>query len=531
MKRAIVAALPALAVALTGIAWRQYEVHRFLNCDEGVFSAIADKILAGGIPYRDGWEIKGPLLYYWYAGAYKLFGHDLIALRLGAAVWVLLTQLALYGTVARLYDWRAGCWAGVSYAALTALGEGQSANAELLMVLPIAASMYCGVRAAQEDRLSWWALAGVLAGLGALVKQVAVLDAAGLAAFILVIYLWTERPRRWARAARALALLSLGIAAPLLLTCTFFWARGAWTDFLNAFLLFNFRYVGSVPMARFASDGVWRLARGTVIELGGIPLLALAGAAGVMGWAREARLSEGDRRDPRAVLRLLLVFWALSSVAGVSLGRRFLAHYFVELMPPTAALAGPMIAQLMARWRVSGWRDERNLFSLACALLPLTLMACKLQVTVASLGEATRSPRYRTESRSLGEHLRDVTGPDDSLWVWGFDAEVYYWAQRRCASRHVMSAALVGLTPGSDDNMPSRSLGRAVPGSWEALERDLARDPPAYIVDAQEGGSPRLFTAYPPESFPRLMAILTKQYEPPTRYGVYRLYRRRANQR
>ncbi|MDP9349243.1 MAG: hypothetical protein M3P24_08905, partial [Gemmatimonadota bacterium] len=43
---------------------------------------MADVILAGGLPYRDAWEVKGPLAYYLVALGNLAFGRNYWGIRL-----------------------------------------------------------------------------------------------------------------------------------------------------------------------------------------------------------------------------------------------------------------------------------------------------------------------------------------------------------------------------------------------------------------------------------------------------------------
>ena len=45
--------------------------------DQGILAWAGDVIHQGGMPYRDAWDIKGPLAYYLYALAQWLFGKNL----------------------------------------------------------------------------------------------------------------------------------------------------------------------------------------------------------------------------------------------------------------------------------------------------------------------------------------------------------------------------------------------------------------------------------------------------------------------
>ena len=50
--------------------------------DQGVFATIAGTILAGGMPYRDAWDIHPPGVYLAFAFSEWLFGHRMVAPRI-----------------------------------------------------------------------------------------------------------------------------------------------------------------------------------------------------------------------------------------------------------------------------------------------------------------------------------------------------------------------------------------------------------------------------------------------------------------
>src|SRR5688572_6502799 len=61
--------------------------------DEGMYAAIGQLILAGDLPYRDGFDNKPPLIFGWYALSFLIFGEHVWAPRLVAAVLVSTTTL------------------------------------------------------------------------------------------------------------------------------------------------------------------------------------------------------------------------------------------------------------------------------------------------------------------------------------------------------------------------------------------------------------------------------------------------------
>jgi predicted membrane-bound mannosyltransferase len=60
-----------------------FDLKPFHNVDEGVLATLANIISDGGLIYRDGWDHRGPLLSYVYAGIFSLFGqNNMIAVHL-----------------------------------------------------------------------------------------------------------------------------------------------------------------------------------------------------------------------------------------------------------------------------------------------------------------------------------------------------------------------------------------------------------------------------------------------------------------
>jgi hypothetical protein len=62
-----------------------------------------------------------------------------------------------------------------------------------------------------------------------------------------------------------------------------------------------------------------------------------------------------------------------------------------------------------------------------------------------------------------------------------------------------------------------------MPGAWTTLEEDLARHPPAYILDGE--ADPKT-AEYPVKDFPILARFLKERYQPVARTDEGTIYRR-----
>jgi len=99
--------------------------------DQGIFAVIADTILAGGMPYRDAWDVKPPAIFYLYALAQYLVGRRMVAIR----IFEVIGLLSLYSVsnnrtrplpFARSWNFRLGaCGACVRWGRLLAHRAGR----------------------------------------------------------------------------------------------------------------------------------------------------------------------------------------------------------------------------------------------------------------------------------------------------------------------------------------------------------------------------------------------------------------------
>src|SRR5258708_1726550 len=118
MRPALNVSLPRLALACATIFTGLWCIASFwfpFGWDQGMFAAVGDVILRGGMPYRDGWEVKGPLAYYGFALAQWLFGRHMWSIRILDLALLLAGMAALAGMVGRLASRAAGWWAAMVF--------------------------------------------------------------------------------------------------------------------------------------------------------------------------------------------------------------------------------------------------------------------------------------------------------------------------------------------------------------------------------------------------------------------------------
>ncbi|MFQ5416152.1 MAG: ArnT family glycosyltransferase [Myxococcota bacterium] len=427
-----------------------------LERDEGEYAYIAQRMQAGDVPYRDVFDQKPPGVFVAYLVAFAAFGETSEGIHLFLHVWSAATAALLFALVRRLAGSLSGAFAALIFAVASADPRltANAANTEIFMLLPMVASVFCLLRAIEAGSSSrWWLLCGATAAAACLFKQVAVANAAFVAA---IAFASLRRvPGERLRAIAALAAGGVAVIAPVL--GLFAWL-GAWSPFVDAVLLHNFRYA----LVRSPAAGWSELVNAAGVLWPSMGAFAGAAALGLMAPGRAGRS------------RWFLGLWLLASAAGVAPGLYFRPHYFIQMLPSLAALGGVALGGLACRWL-----DERHVGAAVLGLGALVAIAVGPPVAanawILSADTPERIARILyggnpfPESLRIAEHIRSRSDPDDRVFVVGSEPQILFYAGRPSASRYIFFYPLTGPFP----DAPERQ--RTV-----AAEVDAAR--PLYVV-------------------------------------------------
>ncbi|HVP30182.1 MAG TPA: glycosyltransferase family 39 protein [Myxococcota bacterium] len=294
------------------------------------------------VPQLDGerYDSKPPG-FFWAAAIAQRSGLDLpTASRLPSVVAAAATLVALYGIARRLYG-GAAANASVVVLATTALFSSLARRVDLDMMLTAftTGSLYAGLRAAREERhhTAWLALAGLLSGLGVLVKGPVAWMVPGV-----TILAWLASSRRLSAVTlRESAIVLVPALAPISL----------WL--LAAALRAGPEYVKSIALGHGVGHPL-----GAVDKLRPFWFYAVSLPQGLLPWTlllpaaflalRREGLAPG-RSDPEA--DRFAVAWLLAPLLVLSMlpAKRHL--YLLPIYPAAALLVGRLAAMLRERDR------------------------------------------------------------------------------------------------------------------------------------------------------------------------------------
>jgi 4-amino-4-deoxy-L-arabinose transferase-like glycosyltransferase len=449
--------------------------------DEGVYATVAQGLLEGKIPYRDLFDNKPPLVYGWYALSFLLFGETVVAPRILASFLLSGTTLCLYGQVRMLFPKRVALLA----AALFALSTGVPflalhANTEAYMVLPLVASLVVFTIGMRRERMGWFVAAGLFSGAAIMTKQVAFWNLFALAA---VAVIWRLRTDGWRPGAfKPAGLLFAGAALGVALVSIPFVATGAVGDLYYANVSYNWLYVGVLS----AGERLANFLYGSSYVFFAVAPLIVGSAWGVFTILRR-------RRRP---LDYLVVAWALASLAGVATGGRFFPHYFLHLMPALAVLTAVVAHEFIKGRRIRRWRPTA--LALAGGLTVLALGTNAVMYLAPREAQEEIAPtvaeqkEWERDSRLVGLYIKARTTPEDRIFNFGREAQIYFHADRDPAVRYFA-------------DWPFWWKEETLYETVKALRHER----PAYIIDT---ALPPLFEDYAKYHPPVLMNLLREEY-------------------
>jgi hypothetical protein len=220
-------------------------------------------------------------------------------------------------------------------------------------------------------------------------------------------------------------------------------------------------------------------------------------------------------RSNAAVAHRIAAWWVLSAFAGVALGRRFYANYFIQVIPPLALLGAAGAVHL---WRNRSALSERRFARVAVTAFVFSFLWFHSR-TIAHLyyliapeahgnGWAWGMCLENRKVADVARYLQARTSPRERIFVWGSKAELYILSGRK------MATPFMDFDVGAD--VPLGASGAPACISMANMLR-LVR--PRYVVDVQR--TARI------EQYPGFPELLRRDYYLEAEFEEVKLYRSR----
>lgn len=291
--------------------------------DEGIYQVVGREIASGKMLYKDIWDNKPPLLYLIYA----VFDGNLFSVKLASLFAGLLSLFAFYALSGKIFAKNLSRYiATLLYGFLfaTPLLEGNIANAENFMLLPIIFAGYFVLNFSENEKNKYLVFAGVLLSIAFIIKVVAVFDFAAFFIFLSVIFLDNfikEKKDTRVSFLSSQVLFFVSFLSLFFIVFLYFFFNGAISDFLSGVLSQNLSYVNYQNVFIFPMG---------ILILKSILLFFVL----FFLIAKRKKISKGD---------LFIYLWIALSVYSAFFSQRPYTHYLLVMLPAFCLLYGRII--------------------------------------------------------------------------------------------------------------------------------------------------------------------------------------------
>ena len=446
-----------------------------VDIDESVFSEFASIILQGGTPYIDALDNKPPLTYYFFSMVYYFAGiGNMPAVHAVTILIVMGTGFFIFRFARRYYGEKAGIMSLAFYVFLGHFFEPKyiSTNGETLINLPvvISAVLFFNDYTHKKQSFVRLSMSGLFLGIAVLVNY-----KAGILAVLFILqtvyFIYTNRSiiSRRILVDRIIRLGVTGLFSivPIAAIAVYFIKLGNFSDFYLWGFKYNFGYInsGSQSLSLLRLSG--KIGLFIVLSLPAWYIIFLA-------FYRE-KIQHSHESDSTGIL-FFLFSWTGLSFYVLTMGGRTYGHYFIQMIVPVSLSAGIMYD------RIDFSAFARKTIFIYCAVILMFFTVLRIDIDHAYRLLGDNNWKALQSYKSVGDYVKRNSTPGDTIYAWGWATPVYFYSDRRSASRFLISDFVSGRIFGTPNNSP---LVRAemTEENLPVLISDLEKKQPLFFID------------------------------------------------
>ncbi len=441
-----------------------YITEPMMDWDEGVYQTAAFYIVNGYLPYRDFFEQKPPLIYYFYALCIKIYD-SFISFRIAYFLIFFFTEVFLY-LISRLYlNEFFSLFSVFLFSISTSSFWASSFNGEQLFLLPLLISIYLFLKGSEEKRIYFY-IAGIMAALVFFIKY------NGLIIIFPIFFLKFD----WKKIFR----FCIGFLLTSLLVFLFLFLNSIFRDFIFDTLIFNRKYIfvpGTKIFFKYGIYSLWEVFKDTYFVL--IPSFLFF-------------FYRFGRNEYIRLIKMFMIFSLISAIVPL----KFLNHYFYPLVLFSSLGTVILLCKLKDSFRIK-------------AILILFMVVIFLFYAVPSVKRASNFSILKVEKfyppSVVSNFLERNSSPDDRIYLWRTHFLNTYYLSKRLPFTKYFFWYLLLRKP-----LPPKFLSE--------FKRDFKKFPPKFVVV----GSSNI---YRDKKFPLFEKMLEKKYEKVFSYKGERVYR------
>jgi len=405
-----------------------------LERDEGEYAYFGQLILQGIAPFKLAFNLKLPGTYYMYALMMGIFGQTNTGVHLGLMFFNLGSLVFVFLIGRKLFNNFVAISAVAVFAVLTLSPTflGARAHATHFVTFFMLAGVYLLLVAFEKKRWFYYLLSGLLLGSSFIMKQ------SGLffplfGGLMILLYPLITKKIRFTRGVTNLLIYGAGAVVPLALVFLVMYSNEVFDRFWFWTFVYPKVYGSKIPVSE-----VFGMLSITMPPLfrSFIPLWVLAalGIPALFFYPRDKWV--------RIFIGLFLLFSILPALPGFY----FRQHYFIPLIPALGFMAAVALDTVNLNVE-KHFRQIRWLTALLLIILIATgLNTNKDYYFKKSISALTKRYYFGNpfqESIPIAKYIKAHTGPDDAIFVFGSEPQIYFLSARKSATGYIYMYDLV----------------------------------------------------------------------------------------
>lgn len=368
-----------------------------LDHDESTYLIIGRDILHGKSLYTDVTDTKPPGIFLFYAGLEYLFGSSIFWKRFVFALVVGITGFLVYRVSKKLFSQNKVAFAsGLIYIIYTSIWNyhGRSPNTELLFNACTAGGLLLFL----NKNKSYFPLAGLIMGLGFIIKYMILFDFAAFMLFFFIVEMRKKENRQSIKTGLRYIFTGLAFTIPFVLTNIYFWMGDHFKDFYFVTYLLPGNYAGNPSLQRYF-----------------VMLLDLTAKFLPVSYIIFYVIFSKNKPLQKDQKWFFILWIALVFIAMYIPGKEF-SHYTIQLMLPLSLLAGLFFHPAFKTDRVT-----RVVYSKKYGIPAMLVLL--LGVQIISFQNEILKPDYK---RKVASYLEQNMDGNDKVYVSNYEQIVYY---------------------------------------------------------------------------------------------------------
>lgn len=476
-------------VLLIVTALLQFPQYWLINIDASVFWYEGQQILKGKIPYRDIWDHKPPLIYYFNALCLLILPAKAEFLRIISVLLSFGTSFFLFVTLRRFFQNVALITIVVllfTFYLNDSIVDRGLFYTENLQIFLISVAFFFFTKWYQTAKNADLALMGFFCSLALLSKQTEL----GLVIIVLFLislsYFKANKTEKW-QVLKQFGCFLIPLLLPAVCFAVYFWLNNAWNDFFDQNITYNRVYISTISVL----SNLFKNLHAFFFELNSIAILT---TLGIFLFILKLVNRNSRRKFWQAEkLFCLATAWFLIDFITIDLSGRNYSHYYLQLLIPCSILTFYFLknASLFCQKVLKvDTKAKRALVITAVGAISLILF---LELNTFALADEVT--RFGAGVQNFGKPLTeiDVDGTDavldavgedvtnyiysedrsinhQSIYVWGRGAEVFFYVGVSSPTKFIY-------------NLPLLTTGYSTVAMRNQFMQDLEKNPPAYFID------------------------------------------------